>query len=473
MYWTSVLLQPLLKTFRRCVVRFRAWMPVAELQDLYDHAPCALFALDADGRFLRLNARALLWFGCTQEEMLGQKGPEDFFMPACRTQFAECFAVLQAHGQVEGLEFDLVSRQGVRRRVSLSATAVCDRHGRLQQVRCVLHDITELMRAKNRLQTLAAEQRAILDNDLVGIIKLQGSRTVWKNRTVETMFGYAPGELRSQTARVLYRSDAEYLQTSQAAATALAHGERFRTELQLVRKDGTTLWIDLSAVRVASDTNETVWSFVDVTPMVRRHEHANRLAFRDPLTGLPNRHQFEAVVPEVIARAQASGTPAAICFLDLDGFKPVNDTHGHAAGDLLLREVARRITQRLRMDDAVYRFGGDEFVLLLPNVMNAESCTAVVNRVLEGIAEPVRLGSGQYVRVTASVGVALFPGDGHALEELIHLADQAMYLAKRRELHSSPVSYAGESVLPAVASKLAPTVLATVGSKLPPTATAA
>jgi GGDEF domain-containing protein len=134
------------------------------------------------------------------------------------------------------------------------------------------------------------------------------------------------------------------------------------------------------------------------------------------------------------------------------------------------------------MDDAVYRFGGDEFVLLLPNVANVENCTAVVNRVLEGIAEPVRLGNGEYVRVTASVGVALFPGDGHALEELMHLADQAMYLAKRRELHSSPVSYVGAGSPATVGSKLPPTLesasvgaslLATVGSKLPPTATAA
>lgn len=429
MYWTNAWWRNLRSRLGRWVLG-DGWV---ELQDLYDHAPCAYFSLDEHGRFLRLNAKALLWLGCTSEEALAGLRPEDFLPADSHEQFAECFALLCAHGHVEGLEFDLVSRLGARRRVSLAATAVFSAAGGLEQVRCVLHDITELLRAKTRLQALAAEQRAILDNDLVGIIKLNGSRTVWKNRTVETMFGYAPGELRSQTARVLYRSEAQFLRTSEAAAAALAKGERFRTEVQLVRKDGRLLWIDLSAVRVSFGTNETVWSFVDVTPMVRRQERAHRLAFRDPLTGLPNRRQFEAAVPAVIKQAQAAGAPAAICFLDLDGFKPVNDVHGHAAGDLLLRTVAKRIQQRLRVDDAVYRFGGDEFVLLLPNVANAETCAAVINRVLEGIAEPVRLGNGHHVQVTASVGVALFPGDGHALEELMHLADQAMYLAKQRE----------------------------------------
>lgn len=422
-----------------------------ELQDLYDNAPCAYFSLNGEGRFTRMNAKAVLWLGCPQEETLGRLGLEDFLAPGSLGPYRECFAILRAHGQVDGLEFDLVSRLGERRRVSLAATTVGDVEAGGLRVRCILHDITELMRAKNRLQALAAEQRAILDNDLVGIIKLNGARTVWKNRTVETMFGYAPGELRGQTARVLYRSDTDFADTAAAAAAAMARGERFRTEVQMVRKDGSLIWIDLSAARVSSDTNETVWSFVDVTLMVRRQEHAHRLAYKDPLTGLPNRHQFEAVVPEVIAQAQATGTPAAICFLDLDGFKAVNDSHGHAAGDLLLREMARRITQRLRADDAVYRFGGDEFVLLLPNVSNAEMCAAVVNRVLEGISEPVRLGSGLYACVSASVGVALFPGDGHALEELMHLADQAMYLAKQREQAHAHTVFVGDCAPPAVA----------------------
>ena len=448
MYWTQALGRSWRTQIRRWMAGFREWCGSRELQDLYDHAPCAYFTLDERGRFLRLNARALSWLGCSRDDALGGLGPADFLTAESRVQFAECFAVLLAHGPVDGMEFDLVSRLGARRRVSLAATAVDFSSGQLQQARCVLHDITELMRAKTRLQALAAEQRAILDNDLVGIIKLNGARTVWKNRTVETLFGYLPGELRSQTPRVLYRSDREYAEIATAAAAAMERGDRFRTEVQMVRKDGSFLWIDLSAVRVASAANETVWSFVDVTRMVRRQEHANRLAFRDPLTGLPNRHQFAAAVPEVIAQAQATGAPAAICFLDLDGFKPVNDVHGHAAGDLLLREVAKRITQRLRVDDAVYRFGGDEFVLLLPNVANAETCSGVVNRVLEGIAEPVRLGNGNYVRVTASVGVALFPGDGHALEDLMHLADQAMYLAKQREHEDAHTVFVGSKPPP-------------------------
>jgi PAS domain S-box-containing protein len=238
--------------------------------DPYAHAPCAHFTLDAAGNFVQLNAKALEWFDCAAEQVVGLCGPAPFLSAESREQFPGCLAVLQVHGHIDGLEFEMVTRRGATRRVWLYATAAYDSRGLLYQSACMLHDVTELVRARNRLQVLAAEQRAVLDNDLLGVVKVAGSRIVWKNRTLERLFGYAPGELRGPTLRALYRSEQQFTETTKAAATALALGERYRARLELQRKDGTGLWVDLCAVRVDANREETVWTFLDVTPPRKR-----------------------------------------------------------------------------------------------------------------------------------------------------------------------------------------------------------
>jgi PAS domain S-box-containing protein len=238
--------------------------------DPYAHAPCAHFTLDAAGNFVQLNAKALEWFDCAAEQVVGLCGPAPFLSAESREQFPGCLAVLQVHGHIDGLEFEMVTRRGATRRVWLYATAAYDSRGLLYQSACMLHDVTELVRARNRLQVLAAEQRAVLDNDLLGVVKVAGSRIVWKNRTLERLFGYAPGELRGPTLLALYRSEQQFTETTKAAASALALGERFRARLELQRKDGTGLWVDLCAVRVDANREETVWTFLDVTPPRKR-----------------------------------------------------------------------------------------------------------------------------------------------------------------------------------------------------------
>ena len=418
-----------------------------ELRDLYDNAPCAYYALDATGRFLHLNAQTEEWLGCPRAELMGKLGPMDFVSAVGRELFLASYTAFQARGVIEGLEFDLISRQKVTRRVRLSATAIYDTAGRFLKCRSVLHDVTDLHQAQQRLQALAAEQRAILDNEIVGMVKVRDGHAVWRNRTIETMFGFSSRELQTHGSRLLYATEDEFRDVKQRAAATLRSGQRFRAQVRLVRKDGSRLWVDLSAA--PADKDEVVWSFVDVTPLMVREEQARSMAHRDALTGLPNRRQLEATAELVLEESRVAGNTLALCFLDLDGFKPVNDEHGHAAGDMLLQEMARRMSQVLRGNDLVFRFGGDEFVLLLPNVKDEATCAAVLARLLGAIELPMLLGTPREcsgpvplellarqsaagsVRVTASVGVALSaPGD-KTLDELLHAADAAMYLAKQ------------------------------------------
>jgi diguanylate cyclase (GGDEF)-like protein len=164
----------------------------------------------------------------------------------------------------------------------------------------------------------------------------------------------------------------------------------------------------------------------------RKHQERklSYLAHHDPLTQLANRTSFVQRLEACLATAQRAGTRCAVMFLDLDGFKQVNDDHGHEAGDTVLCEVARRIQASVREEDTVARLGGDEFAVLLEHVEDAQVCARIAQRILDIAGLPVLLGEDVETCVRASVGIALCPDAGHTSEALLRAADAAMYRAK-------------------------------------------
>ena len=168
----------------------------------------------------------------------------------------------------------------------------------------------------------------------------------------------------------------------------------------------------------------------DISEIKAYEQELEQFALYDSLTGLPNRRLLTDRLRHAIAHAQRSQSLLAICYLDLDGFKQVNDQHGHEAGDVLLIEVGRRIQRLLRSEDTLARLGGDEMVLLLGNLQQPDDGIPVLQRVLEVVNEPVTLPEGQGF-VSASMGYSLYPLDGDTPEQLMRLADQAMYASKQ------------------------------------------
>ncbi len=155
-----------------------------------------------------------------------------------------------------------------------------------------------------------------------------------------------------------------------------------------------------------------------------------RTAYFDPLTNLPNRRLLLERLDDTLVAASSSGKMVAICYLDLDGFKPVNDSLGHEAGDFVLVEVARRCEATVRTGDVVSRIGGDEFIIVLQDIQGNEGCQLILDRLLLAISAPIPFG-GKQIEVTASIGVALYPHDGITADELIVHSDLAMYAAKK------------------------------------------
>ncbi|MCE1249637.1 MAG: diguanylate cyclase [Comamonadaceae bacterium] len=169
----------------------------------------------------------------------------------------------------------------------------------------------------------------------------------------------------------------------------------------------------------------------DITQAKAHEQELEHIALYDSLTGLPNRRLLTDRLQQALRHAERSQQLLAVCYLDLDGFKQVNDQHGHEAGDLLLIEVGQRIQALLRADDTLARLGGDEMVLLLGSLPDPEACLPVLQRVQEAIRQPVRLPTGAQVQVSCSMGLSFYPLDGNTPDLLLRQSDHAMYQAKQ------------------------------------------
>jgi diguanylate cyclase (GGDEF)-like protein len=155
------------------------------------------------------------------------------------------------------------------------------------------------------------------------------------------------------------------------------------------------------------------------------------MATHDTLTGLPNRHLFFEKLQLTLTLAEQNNKPFAVVFVDLDGFKPINDSLGHAAGDAVLKSVARRLEESVRKNDIVARFGGDEFVIILLDI-HKEAVYSVARKIIDMVAKPHDF-DGKTVTLTLSLGIAIYPDSGRSADELIASADAAMYRSKRAE----------------------------------------
>jgi diguanylate cyclase (GGDEF)-like protein len=167
----------------------------------------------------------------------------------------------------------------------------------------------------------------------------------------------------------------------------------------------------------------------EIESLKEREAHALMLADRDGLTGLYNRRRMTELLEQTILEASAQDQRFAVVFIDLDGFKRINDRFGHTLGDELLMTVAGRIASRVRTGDIVCRYGGDEFIVILPRVPNRGAAEEVASAIAHLVALPCKL-SGDELRVTAAVGVSLYPDDGRSAAELLRRADRLMYRAK-------------------------------------------
>jgi diguanylate cyclase (GGDEF)-like protein/PAS domain S-box-containing protein len=254
---------------------------------------------------------------------------------------------------------------------------------------------------------------------------------IW-NRECERGTGYSAKEMiGNPNAMALLYPDEEERQRV-FAAIEKHQGDFHDLELRLRCKDGSQRLISWTNVSDASPIpGWATWGVgYDVTELHENRARLERLAFYDPLTGLANRLMLSKYLAQAMSSARRHGQRMAVCYLDLDSFKPINDNYGHNVGDQLLKQVAERIRANIRTEDAAARLGGDEFVILLGDLGGIPECSDTLSRLLSILAEPYSIG-GVLHRVSASIGVTLYPEDDVDGDALLRHADQAMYSAKQ------------------------------------------
>jgi diguanylate cyclase (GGDEF)-like protein/PAS domain S-box-containing protein len=336
--------------------------------------------------------------------------------------------------QGQTLHFDCVAADGRAVAIELRIMLIKNENNRFDGALCIGRDVSQQRQAEKELRRAAT----VFDHSTAAIVVTDpAGRIVQVNAAFQRITGYGCEEIVGRLPTELSADRQQANQMTFVRDQILQVGT-WEGELWLKRKDGETYpcWVGITAVRDAeNDLVSYVCFFSDMSERKASEKRIHRLAYYDSLTQLPNRTLFQDRLHSSLQVAARRGGWVVLMFLDLDRFKPINDSLGHAAGDRMLKDVAMRLASCVDEDDTVARMGGDEFTFLLhPSGDRDEALSRAIHvaeRILASLTEPFAL-SGREFFVTASIGIALSPQDGNDLSQLMKNADTAMYYAKER-----------------------------------------
>jgi len=411
--------------------------------DFYDFAPVGYLTLDDKGRISKINLTGAALLGVERNKLIKQHLAH-FVAPEDRASLHRHFKAVLKHDETQNCEILFKRDDGSGFYAQLDCLKITKAGGE-PEVRIVLTDITERKRKDETLREKEEFFRMIAENteDFIAVLDLTGRR-LYNNPTYSRFFGDTESLKGTDSFAEIHPDDREHVK--RVFRELVLSGTGLRTEFRFQLPDGSVRYMESRGGLIRDSRGQASRVVVvsrDITERKLAEEKIQNLAFHDSLTGLPNRRLLNDRLFQTMAASKRSGHFAALMFIDLDNFKPLNDQHGHAAGDLLLQEVARRITGCVREVDTVSRFGGDEFVVLLSelDVDNAESVKEagiVAEKIRVALAEPYVLAIHQQGkaettvthRCTSSIGVVMFINHEIGTDDILKRADMAMYQAK-------------------------------------------
>jgi diguanylate cyclase (GGDEF)-like protein/PAS domain S-box-containing protein len=398
-------------------------------QELIEALPNPIFFKGTDGRYLGVNKAWEKYFATPRQAFVG-KTVHDLY-PEDRDIADRLHAMdeaLWASPGTQVYETAIRTPDGQDREAIYYKATFTQADGSVGGLIGTIIDITERKRAEEELRHF----RAAMDvsGDAILLVDRASLRYIDVNRTFCEMVGYARDEILRMSPIDLIGVDRATLESDYDALIADAGGRASKIEAFYQRKDGTRIPIETTrrALQVR-DGWIIVGSSRDITERRQTEERMRHMAAHDSLTGLPNRVLFADRLTQAISMARRDARQCALLYLDLDRFKPVNDTYGHDTGDRLLKRVAERLRGVVRESDTVARVGGDEFTVLLLDIASPQNAVAVAEKILQTLTTPFRL-DGREIRIGTSIGVAFFPADAEDPDTLIKKADAAMYGAK-------------------------------------------
>jgi len=401
------------------------------LEAVIDSIPQRIFWKDLNSRYLGCNMAFARDAGLAYPEQVVGKSDTD--LPWCRfaSEMTEYDTEVVSTGVPRmNYEVELMIDGEYRTRIT-SKQPFTDGDGRVIGVLGSYQDVTERKRADLALRLQSRALDASVNAILITAPSPAGNLIEYVNPAFMRITGYDPAEVIGHDCRVLQRDDREQEGVA-LIREALAANREVSAVVRNYRKDGALFWNQLFIAPVP-DADGVITHHIgvinDVTELIRYQEQLEYQANYDSLTRLPNRNLLRDRLEHALVLARRHHSGVAVVFLDLDGFKNVNDSLGHSVGDRLLGVVAERLTRCSRTSDTIARHGGDEFVIVMTGTVDEKSLIAWMERVRSSIAEPVWL-DGNELYVGCSMGASLFPQDGDDAETLMKKADVAMYRAK-------------------------------------------
>lgn len=390
--------------------------------------------LDASERVVYANVAFAKWHGYTRAEIIGRSLKEIYGSEAYEAFAPKMHSALA--GEIVRYEREHRHHNGSAYWISVDLQPYRGADGRVEGVFTSSLEVDELKRTRDELEKELQVQALQMDNSPLAVIEWSGDVVIrrWSGQS-ETIFGWSASDVMGRHADEISLVHPDWYATIRASTLELLEGSVLRNRMisRNLTKSGRYIYCEWynSAFLESDGKTRGIFSLAqDVTLRVEAEEQLRYAAVHDALTGLQNRQSLIARLHHALARVIRSGEPLALLFIDLDKFKAVNDTHGHAAGDEFLRQVATRLKSCIRDADTVARIGGDEFVVLLESELEANTPEVVKQRIINGFAQGFTVGDIQF-EASASVGISRYPADGSDADHLLASADRAMYCAKQ------------------------------------------
>jgi diguanylate cyclase (GGDEF)-like protein/PAS domain S-box-containing protein len=430
---------------------------------LADNIPQLAWMADSDGSIFWYNNRWFEYTGTTLEEMRGwgwTRVQHPDHVEAVKAKY--CHHIVEHAGEWEDT-FPLRGTDGNYRWFLSRAVPIRDQNGQIVRWFGTNTDVTYLRQAEEALRLSEEKFRTTFEYAPVGIAEWTvDGRFITANPKLFDMLGYTREEFEKLSIMdVTHPADME---AKSANLQKLIRGEAdvYIMEKRYVRKDKSFVWVSVTtSIRHPEGKPPYIIAIIeDVTARKKAEEEISRalersyhIANHDTLTGLANRANFNDRLKDALHYAQRDNHLVAVHFLDLDRFKSINDTLGHHIGDLLLKEVARRIKSHVRATDLVARFGGDEFVIIQTHLTDPAAAEVLAEKIVEEVGHPYLL-EGNEIRSGTSIGIALYPNDAEEPELLVKCADLALYEAKNRGRYNYQVYREGMGAVVKQAQKI-------------------
>ena len=378
-----------------------------------------------NGKFYFSNAQALEMAGYAKSE-LKQLSYTDIIHPRDRKTVIDRHIQLLNGEKVQSIyHFRLIDKTGGIKWIEVNSSII--QWENEPATLDLLSDITHIKTEENQLREIEDRYKMLFQyaNEAI-FIQTESAGIIDANEKACEMFGYAIDELTGMDMFQLHP------ETEDSVAIYSNPYSYHNTPIEIMGlcKDGSELSLESSITPIVSGRQTLFMTIIrDITKRKKAEEKIRRLAMYDQLTGIPNRNLFFDRLNQSIHWAERYKQVVAVLYIDLDQFKPINDTLGHQAGDFVLKEVTRRFKLCIRKSDTLARLGGDEFVIILKNVQKKKFAQMVAKKIIQSVNRAIKV-SNRYCIVGASIGISVYPIDANSAEDLLQQADTAMYKAK-------------------------------------------